>query len=298
VFFDELQEGRCRIRIILPCLAFVVSAAGLERVCRPTSSLACSNTHHPAVSAGGASVDALAKIGPLAKPRRRFARTPEFAPQLQLSRRARLHLLYRFRCADWRTTVNRAAGAKRCAGCRRRSRRRAVSVAVDGNGLSYNFGHHLFIRRMNTNGRPHPRHRHWLKCVILRDVQQPILFCCSAAGSSRARSRRALSAGLLTCGTRSAPRVGVWRMRSLTPNPITTQFGNAWGLKASPLQRPGSPMEPFAIRLSCSFPLKTAYRHAPKIETIFSVVKRQLSSRSPGVSLATRFAKPSSSASS
>src|SRR5260370_3173045 len=58
----------------------------------------------------------------------------------------------------------------------RRRRRRAVSVAVDGTGLSYNSVSTFFIRRLEQHADRSPRHRHWLKWVIVVDVQQQILL--------------------------------------------------------------------------------------------------------------------------
>ncbi len=45
----------------------------------------------------------------------------------------------------------------------RRRRRRAVSVAVDCTGLSYNSVSTFFVRRMEQHAERSPRHRHWLK---------------------------------------------------------------------------------------------------------------------------------------
>src|SRR6202030_185562 len=58
----------------------------------------------------------------------------------------------------------------------RRRRRRAVSVAIDGTGLSYNSVSTFFIRRLEQHADRSARHRHWLKWVIVVDVQQQILL--------------------------------------------------------------------------------------------------------------------------
>src|SRR5258708_38716021 len=58
----------------------------------------------------------------------------------------------------------------------RRRRRRAVSVASDGTGLSYNSVSTFFIRRLAQQADGNARHRHWLKWVLVFDVQQQILL--------------------------------------------------------------------------------------------------------------------------
>src|SRR5258708_34884321 len=58
----------------------------------------------------------------------------------------------------------------------RRRRRRAVSVAIDGTGLSYNSVSTFFIRRLEQHADRSARHRHWLKWVIVVDVPQQILL--------------------------------------------------------------------------------------------------------------------------
>src|SRR5258708_8244120 len=58
----------------------------------------------------------------------------------------------------------------------RRRRRRAVSVAIDGTGLSYNSVSTFFIRRLEQHADRSARHRHWLKWGVVVDVQQQILL--------------------------------------------------------------------------------------------------------------------------
>src|SRR6202048_579879 len=54
----------------------------------------------------------------------------------------------------------------------RRRRRRAVSVAIDGTGLSYNSVSTFFIRRREQHAGRSARHRHWLTWVGVVDAQQ------------------------------------------------------------------------------------------------------------------------------
>jgi hypothetical protein len=55
-------------------------------------------------------------------------------------------------------------------------RRRPVSAAIDGTGLSYHSVSTFFVRRMEQHAEHSSRHRRWLKWVIGVDVQQQILL--------------------------------------------------------------------------------------------------------------------------
>jgi len=62
------------------------------------------------------------------------------------------------------------------------------------------------------------------------------------ARPSRAACARAFSAGMLDWRHAAARSVWCWRMRSLTPKPTTSTFGNAWEPRASfPRRRRGVP---------------------------------------------------------
>src|SRR6266404_4981704 len=85
----------------------------------------------------------------------------------------------------------------------RRRRRRAVSVAIDGTGLSYNSVSTFFIRRLEQHADRSARHRHWLKWVIVVDVQQQILLA-QRAHQGPGSDVRSLP-GLLDVAARGAP---------------------------------------------------------------------------------------------
>src|SRR5713101_4747970 len=82
--------------------------------------------------------------------------------------RAALHLpavpdyttLYRFLRRLEDDTVNR--GLQETVRRLRRRRRRPVSAAIDGTGLSYNSVSTFFVRRLEQHADRSPRHRHWL----------------------------------------------------------------------------------------------------------------------------------------
>src|SRR5277367_3923149 len=159
-----------------------------------------------------------------------------------------------------------------------------VSAAIDGTGLSYNAVSTFFIRRIEQHSRGMTRHRHWLKWLVVADVKQQILL------AQRARQgpwcdTRALPALLDAAGQRVPVREVLadaefdseanheyirqrWRARSIIP--------------AKP--RRGIPRGGIRYEMYRAFPQKE-YGQRAKIETIFSVIKRKLSSRAPGRSL-------------
>jgi len=177
----------------------------------------------------------------------------------------------------------------------RRRRRRAVSVAVDGTGLSYNSVSTFFIRRMEQHADRSPRHRHWLKWVIVVDVQQQILLAQRAHRGPGSDVR--YLPGLLDVAARGAPIRVVLADAEFDSEPNHQHIRQRLGLEASsPPSAGGSPMAPFAIR--CTAPSrKNRTGNAPRSKLSF----RSSNVNSPrvplGVAWPPRFAKPSSSAS-
>ena len=170
----------------------------------------------------------------------------------------------------------------------RRGRRHArVSVAVDGTGLSYNSVSTFFIRRMEQHARGMTRHRHWLKWLIVADLKQQILL------AQRARQgpwcdTRALP-GLVDAAGRRVPIGLVLADAEFDSEANHQHIRQRWGaqsiIPANP--RRGVPEGAMRYQMHRAFPRKQ-YGQRAKIETIFSVVKRKLSSRAPGRSLATQ----------
>ena len=165
----------------------------------------------------------------------------------------------------------------------RRRRRRAVSVAVDGTGLSYNSVSTFFVRRMEQQADRSARHRHWLKWVIVVDVQQQILLA-QRAHQGPGSDVRALP-GLLDVAARGAPIRLVLADAEFDSEPNHQHIRQHLGAKSIiPAKRRGIPNGAIRNQMYRAFPEKP-YRQRAKIETIFSVVKRKLSSRAPGRSL-------------
>jgi len=85
----------------------------------------------------------------------------------------------------------------------RARRRRPFSAAIDGTGLSYNAVSTFFVRRMEQHAERSAQHRHWLKWVIVVDVQQQILLA-QRAHQGPGSDVRALP-GLLAVAAQGAP---------------------------------------------------------------------------------------------
>jgi len=165
----------------------------------------------------------------------------------------------------------------------RRRKRRAVSVAVDGTGLSYNSVSTFFIRRMEQHAGRSPRHRHWLKWVIVVDVQQQILLA-QRAHQGPGSDVRYLP-GLLDVAARGAPIRLVLADAEFDSEPNHQHIRQRLGAQSIiPAKRRGIPKGAIRNQMFRAFPEKP-YRQRAKIETIFSAVKRKLSSRAPGRSL-------------
>ncbi len=159
-----------------------------------------------------------------------------------------------------------------------------VSAAIDGTGLSPQAVSTYFLRRIEQHHGGKLRYRHDLKWLVVADVKQQILL------AQRARQEpwcdtRALPALLNAAGQRVPVREVLadaefdseanheyirqrWRARNIIP--------------AKP--RRGIPRGGIRYQMYRAFPQKE-YGQRAKIETIFSVIKRKLSSRAPGRSL-------------
>jgi len=167
---------------------------------------------------------------------------------------------------------------------RRLRRRRAVSVAVDGTGLSYNSVSTFFIRRLEQHADRSPRHRHWLKWVIVVDVQQQMLLAQRAHRGPGSDVR--YLPGLLDVAARGAPIGLVLADAEFDSEPNHQHIRQRLGARSIiPAKRRGIPNGAIRNQMYRAFPEKL-YRQRTKVETIFSVVKRKLSSRAPGRSLA------------
>ena len=210
----------------------------------------------------------------------------ELREALQLKSVPDYTTLYRFLQRLDDDTIDRSLGetVRRL----RRGRRSArVTAGVDGTGLSYNSVSSFFIRRIEQHAPGMTQHRHWLKWLIVADLKQQILL------AQRARQgpwcdTRALP-GLVDAAGRRVPIAVVLADAEFDSEAnhqhIRQRLGARSIIPANP--RRGVPQGTFRNQMYRAFPQKH-YGPRAKMETIFSVVKRKLSSRAPGRSLATQ----------
>jgi hypothetical protein len=99
----------------------------------------------------------------------------ELRAELQLAAVPDYTTLYRFLQRLEDDTVDRGL-TETVRRLRRRRGQAHVSVAIDGTGLSHNSVSIFFLRRIEQHSRGTLRHRHWLKWLIVVDLQQQILL--------------------------------------------------------------------------------------------------------------------------
>jgi hypothetical protein len=182
-------------------------------------------------------------------------------------------------------TIDRALGESVRA-LRRSSRRgrRRAAVAVDGTGLSQHAVSTYFIRRIEQHSKEKTRYRHFLKWLVVADVDRQIIL------AQRARNgpwcdTRALPA-LVDAASRTMP-IGLVLADAefdseANHHHIRHTLGAHSVIPANP--RRGTPEGEIRSQMHRAFP-RPLYAPRAKIETVFSVIKRKLSSRAPGRSL-------------
>ncbi len=193
--------------------------------------------------------------------------------------------VYRFlrRLAD--DTIEGALGesVRRLRRGRRRGRRRA-RVAVDGTGLSPHAVSTYFVRRIEQHSRGMTRCRHWLKWLVVADLDRQIIL------AQRARQgpwcdTRALP-GLLDVASRALPIGLVLADAEFDSEQNHRHIRQRLGAHSViPATRGrGHPEGEIRNQMHRAFP-RQLYRHRAKVETVFSVVKRKLSTKAPGRSV-------------
>ena len=206
--------------------------------------------------------------------------------------RAALHLpavpdyttLYRFLRRLEDDTVDR--GLQETVLRLRRRRSRPLSAAIDGTGLSDTSVSTFFHRRLEQHAHGPRSRRLWLKWLIVVDVRQQILLA-QRARQGPGCDARSLS-GLLDVAARGAPIGVVLADAEFDSEANHQHIRQRLGAKSIiPARRRGVPNGAIRNQMFRAFP-KKPYRQRSKIESIFSAVKRKLSSRAPGRSLATQ----------
>src|SRR5216684_5995256 len=168
----------------------------------------------------------------------------------------------------------------------RRRRSRPIAAAIDGTGLSDTSVSTFLHRRLEQHAHgPRPR-RPWLKWLIVVDVRQQILLA-QRARQGPGCDARALP-GLLDVAARGAPIGVVLADAEFDSEANHEHIRQRLGAQSIiPARRRGVPNGAIRNQMFRAFP-KKPYRQRNKIESVFSAVKRKLSSRAPGRSLATQ----------
>ena len=194
--------------------------------------------------------------------------------------------LYRFLQRLEDQTLDRAVGetVRRMRGWRRRGHRRA-RVAIDATGLAQGAVSTFFVRRMHHHGQKPLPWRHWLKWVVVVDLDQQFLL------SQMARRGPWNDCGNLPAMVEAASqqtRIGVVLADAEFDSErnhtyIRRQLG---AQSVIPAKRGKKTWRVRGVRAEMrrAFPRKL-YRRRALIETLFSSVKRKLSARAPGRSL-------------
>jgi hypothetical protein len=168
----------------------------------------------------------------------------------------------------------------------RRGRRRAA-VAVDGTGLSPHGVSTYFIGRSAQQARGKTPYRHYLKWLVTADVDRQIIL------SQRARQGPSCDTpalpGLLHAASRIQPIGLVLADAEFDSEAnhayIRTKLAALSVIPSNP--RRGIPTGAVRHQMYRKFPGKL-YGPRAKVETVFSVIKRKLSSKAPGRSLASQ----------
>ena len=152
----------------------------------------------------------------------------------------------------------------------RRRRRRPVSAAIDGTGLSDTSVSTFFLRRLEQHAHGAKPRRPWLKWLIVVDVQQQILLA-QRARQGPGCDARALP-GLLDVAARSAPLGVVLADAEFDSEANHEHIRQRLGAKSIiPARRRGVPNGTIRNQMFRAFP-KKPYRQRNKISYFTSLL--------------------------
>src|ERR1700724_2099500 len=197
--------------------------------------------------------------------------------------------LYRFLQRLDDQTIDRAVGetVRRLRGTRKKGRRRA-RVAVDATGLAQGAVSTFFVRRMHHHGQKPLPWRHWLKWVVVADLDQQFLLS-QIARRGPWNDCANLPAVVGAAGKQT--RIGlVLADAEFDSERNHTYIRQELGAQSViPAKRGKKTWRIHGVRAEMrrSFP-RRIYRRRALIESVFSSVKRKLSARAPGRSLRTQ----------
>lgn len=194
--------------------------------------------------------------------------------------------LYRFLQRLDDVTIDQAVGetVRRLRGARSKGRRRA-RVGVDATGLAQGAVSTFFVRRLHHHGQKPLPWRHWLKWVVVADLDQQFLLsqsarrgpwndCANLPTVVEAASRRTRIGLVLADAEFDSERNHIYVRRQLGARSVI------------PAKRGKKTWRIHGVRAEMrrAFPQRL-YRRRALIESLFSSVKRKLSARAPGRTL-------------
>ena len=194
--------------------------------------------------------------------------------------------LYRFLQRLDDLVIDRAVGetVRRLRGTQKRKRRRAC-VGVDATGLAPGAVSTFFVRRMHHHGQKPLPWRHWLKWLIVADLDQQFLLsqlarrgpwndCANLPAVVGAASQETPIGLVLADGEFDSEKNHTYIRRELGARSVI------------PAKRGKKTWRIHGVRAEMrrAFPQRI-YRRRALIESVFSSVKRKLSARAPGRSL-------------
>ncbi len=194
--------------------------------------------------------------------------------------------LYRFLKRLDDTTIDRAVGetVRRLRGSRRRGRKRA-RVAVDATGLAQGAVSTFFVRRMHHHGQKPLPWRHWLKWVVVADLDQHFVLSQTAR---RGPWNDCANLPAVVQAAAEQTRIGlVLADAEFDSERNHTYIRQQLGAQSViPAKRGKKSWRIHGIRAEMrrAFP-QQLYRRRALVESLFSSVKRKLSARAPGRTL-------------
>lgn len=185
--------------------------------------------------------------------------------------------------------IDRAVGeaVRRMRGARRKGRRPA-RVAVDATGLAQGAVSTFFVRRMHHRGQKRLHWRHWLKWVVVVDLDQQFLLSQIAR---RGPWNDCANLPAVVEAASEQTRIGlVLADAEFDSEGNHTYIRKQLGAQSViPAKRGKKTWRIHGVRAEMrrAFP-RRLYRRRSLIESLFSSVKRKLSGRAPGRSLRTQ----------
>ncbi len=194
--------------------------------------------------------------------------------------------LYRFLQRLDDQAIDRAVGetVRRLRGIRRKDRRRAC-VAVDATGLAQGAVSTFFVRRLHDHGQKPLLWRHWLKWVVVADLDQQFLLSQSARrGPWNDCGNLPTVVGAASQHVRIGLVLADAEFDSERNHAYIRQQLGAQSVIPAKRGKKNWRIQGIRAEMRRAFPHRL-YRRRALIETVFSSVKRKLSARAPGRSL-------------